>query len=71
MPVPEILGAATVMEEVAIAGETVESVDLATVSQQLDHIAALLSSLDFGQMVLVGALLGACIVLLLAVMFRG
>lgn len=71
MPVPEILEAATVMEEVAITGETVESVDLATVSQQLDHIAALLSSLDVGQMVLTGVLLGACISLLLAVMFRG
>lgn len=71
MPVPTILEAATAMEEVAIAGEAVDLVDLATVSQQLDHIATLLSSLDFGQMVLTGVLLGACISLLLAVMFRG
>lgn len=71
MPVNEILEAVTVAEEVAAAGEVTVSVDLSVVSQQLDRLEILLTSIDFGQMVLVGVLLGVAISLLLAVMFRG
>lgn len=71
MPVEEILEVATVAGEVSSATvEIVESVDLTTVSLQLADIQDILLSVSFGQMVLCGVLLGAAVILVLAVMFR-
>lgn len=66
----ELLEAVTAMEEVAGAGEAVESVDLTTVSQQLDQVIGWQAA-QFGlQSVLLGAILGAVIALVIGRMWR-
>lgn len=57
----QLLEAATVAEEVAAAGETVGSVDLATVSQQLGHILSLEAVLILALGLVAGAIIGAAI----------
>ena len=70
MPMPEILEAVTTLEEVTDVGEAVASVDLTTVSRQLDQMEGHLLGISFGQMLFCGVLLGAAVILVLAVMFR-
>lgn len=53
-----LLEAAAMAEEVAAAGEIVESVDLATVSQQLDQIMTWQAAQFCGICVLIGVILG-------------
>lgn len=65
-----ILEAATVAEEVAATGEIVESVDLTTVSQQLDQIIAWQSGQFLALWVLVGCVIGAFLGKALAGVFR-
>lgn len=55
----EFLEAATVVEEVAAAGETAGAVDLLTVSQQLDVITGLLVAAVVGLGIVAGVILGA------------
>ncbi len=68
---PELLTeAATVAEEVAAAGETAGSVDLATVSQQLDKITALETAQVAAQCVLIGLVLGAVVALIVGRLWK-
>lgn len=53
------LEAAAVAEEVAAAGEAVGSVDLTTVSQQLDMITGLLVAVVVGIGLILGVILGS------------
>ncbi len=61
MPVSEVLEAVTVADEVAAPGETVGSVDLTTVSQQLDTLTALEYTQVGVQIFIMGLILGAVV----------
>ncbi len=65
MPVSEVLEAATVLEEVAGAGEAGEFVDLSVVSQQLDQIMAWQVAQLCVASILVGVVLGVAVALVI------
>lgn len=66
----ELLTAATGAEEVAVLGETVGSVDLTTVSQQLETMTAWQAAEVGSQWVLIGCLIGAIVALVIGRMWR-
>ncbi len=62
---PDLLEAAAGVEEVAAPGETVGSVDLTTISQQLDQVIVWQAA-NFGtQWILIGCLIGAVVALVI------
>ncbi len=61
MPVSEISEAVAGVEEVAASGETVGSVDLATVSQQLDTLTVSVHAQLSVQLVMLGLILGVAV----------
>lgn len=67
---PELLEAAAELEEVASSGEAVGSVDLTTVSQQLDQVIAWQMAAVCTQWVLIGALIGAVVTLVIGRFFK-
>lgn len=66
----DLLGAATVAEEVTDTGETVSSVDLQTVSQQLDRITVWQMGQFGTQWVLIGCIIGLAVALVIGRMWR-
>lgn len=66
----EILEAAAVAEEVAAPGETVASVDLTTVSQQLDLLTAVEHTQLSAQFVLLGLILGAVVAVIIGRLWK-
>ncbi len=58
---PDLLEAAAVAEEVAAAGEIAGSVDLTTVSQQLDQIMTWQMALVFSLAVIAGIIIGVAV----------
>ncbi len=58
---PDLLEAATVAEEVAAAGEIAGSVDLTTISQQLDQIMTCQMALVFSLAVIAGIIIGVAV----------
>ena len=61
----ELLEAAAVAEEVAVAGEAVVPVDLSTVSQQLDQVLLWQAAQTFILALAVGVFLGAVLALVI------
>lgn len=61
---PALLEAAAAAEEVAAAGEAVGSVDLTTVSQQLDQVITWQMAQFGTQWVLIGCVIGVVVALL-------
>ncbi len=66
----ESLEAVAGVEEVAAPGETVGSVDLTTVSQQLDTIIALQKTQSCNQWALMGLILGIVIALIIGRLWK-
>ncbi len=58
---PDLLEAAAGVEEVAAPGETVGSVDLTTISQQLDQIMTWQMALAFVLAVIAGIIIGVAV----------
>ncbi len=68
---PEMISeAAAAAEEVAATGETVVSVDLSAVSQQLDSIIALETAQVAAQFILIGLVLGVAVALIIGRLWR-
>lgn len=64
------MDASSVLDAVDQAVETVEAVDLTPVLESLGRVEELLQGIAGGQMILVGVILAAAVVLILAVMWR-
>lgn len=67
---PEVLEAVTAVEEVAAAGEAVVSVDLATVSQQLEVVCTFQAAQLWSQVALIGCFVGVVLALLISRWWR-
>lgn len=66
----ELLEAVTAMEEVAGAGEAVESVDLTTVSQQLDQVMTWQMAQIFALALIAGIIIGVAVALVIGRTWR-
>ena len=64
------MDASSVLDAVDQAVETVEAVDLTPVLESLGRVEELLQGIAGGQMILVGVILAAAVVLIWAVMWR-